>query len=237
MSSTVSGSALVDDRNGNLVPIYNATPVTFSSTGGGFYEPFDGSQTQPWTPLVPAGDDFEIFAFPGPSEEYRSELAGPGVHVGSLNGCDAAQDYVIQTNIRKDPGLFPNFEYFGIILRDQDQDEYNWVRIEKIGTNRLVAGKRVGAAKTYFGNVNIITLVDNTTYTLKVQIKGTEIKAKFWGAFVNILYDPADPGATEPIAWDLIVDQPADTFANGKFGLEAMDNIFRFDNLSMANAP
>ena len=230
MSSTVSGSALVDDGNGNLVPIYNATPVTFSSTGGGFYEPFDGSQTQPWTPLVPFGDDFEINVFPGPSEEYRSELPGPGVHVGSLNGCDAAQDYVIQTNFRKDPGLFPNFEYLGIILRNQDQDDYYWVRIEKLGATRVIAGRRVAGINTTIGNVNIIDLVDNTTYTLKAQIKGTEIKAKFWTPA-----DPNDPAADEPIPWDLIVNDG--TFTSGKFGLEALDSIFRFDNLSMANAP
>jgi len=48
LTSTVSGSALVDDGSGNLKPIYNATPVGFSFGGQGFIDPFDGSQTQPW---------------------------------------------------------------------------------------------------------------------------------------------------------------------------------------------
>ena len=137
---------------------------------------------------------------------------------------------MIQTNFRKDPGLFLNFQYFGIILRNQDQDDYYWVRIEKLGSTRLIAGSRVAGINTVIGNVNIITLVDNTTYTLKAQIKGTEIKAKFWAPA-----DPNDPAADEPIPWDLIINDG--TFTSGKFGLEALDNIFRFDNLSMANAP
>ncbi|TDJ50071.1 MAG: hypothetical protein E2O45_03550, partial [Nitrospina sp.] len=178
ITSTVSASSLVDDGSGDLRPIYNATPVSFTFGGGGFIDPFDGSQTQPWVPLVPAGDNFEINVFPGPSEEYRSELPGPGVHVGSLNGCSASEDYVIQTNFRKDPGTFPNFEYFGIILRDQDQNNYYWVRISNLGTNRLIVGRRVAGTDTTISPVVPFTLVDNTTYTLKAQIQGTEIKAK-----------------------------------------------------------
>jgi len=225
ITSTVSASSLVDDGSGDLRPIYNATPVGFTFGGGGFIDPFDGSQTQPWAPLVPAGDNFEINV-----EEYRSELIGPGAHVGSLNGCPAWQDYVVQTLLFKNPGSHPPGEGPGIILRHQDQDNYYWIRLEKPASNRLVIGKTVAGGDSNLAIDTSVTLNDSTTYTLKAQIQGTEIKAKFWAPA-----DPADPAADEPIAWNLTV---TDTdFAAGLFGVEAWDNIFRFDNISVENAP
>ncbi len=225
LTSTVSASAIVDDGSGNLNPIYNATPVGFSFGGQGFIDHFDGAQTQPWSPLVPGGDDFEIDA-----EEFRSPLTGPGAHVGSLNGCSNWKDYVVQTNVLKEPGSFPNGEFFGIILRSQDENNYYWARVDHQGNERLIIGKRVAGTDTSLTTGPNFAFADNTTYTLKAQIQGTEIKFKIWAPA-----DPADPAADEPTAWDLPV---TDTdFTNGEFGVEARDNIFRFDDISLENAP
>ncbi len=75
-----------------------------------------------------------------------------------------------------------------------------------------------------------INVFNTVTYTLKAQIKGSEIKAKLWAPA-----DPTDPAADEPVAWNITVTDS--DYPNGQFGLEAMDNIFRFDNISVENAP
>jgi hypothetical protein len=183
--------------------------------------------------MKPGGDGFEIV-----SGEYRSKNLSMGNPEGTLNGCAASQDYVVQTNF-KVTATPPNFYWAGIVLRNQGgaspDENYYWVRVERLGTWRLIAGRRVGGSRFDIGNVNIIGVTLNTINTLKVQIQGTEIKAKWWGAFVDVTYDPADPGATEPIAWDLIINDG--TFTSGKFGVEAMSQDFYFDNLSVSNAP
>ncbi len=229
LTTTISGSALVDDGSGNLKPIYNATPVGFSFGGQGFIDPFDGSQTQPWAPLVPAGDNFEINV-----EEYRSELTGPTVHVGSLNGCSAWQDYVVQTNFTQTANM-ADTDYFGIILRNQDQNNYYWVRIKRQSPGnplgkRLIIGQRFVGTDTPLATDTSINVFNTVTYTLKAQIQGAEIKAKLWAPA-----DPNDPAADEPVAWNITVTDS--DYPNGQFGVEAMDNIFRFDNISVENAP
>ena len=71
---------------------------------------------------------------------------------------------------------------------------------------------------------------DNVTYSLKAQIQGTEIKAKYWAPA-----DPADPSADEPSTWNITV---TDTdFTSGEFGVKSWDNIFWFDDISVQNAP
>ncbi len=228
MSSTVSGSALVDDGNGNLVPIYNATPVTFSASGGGFWDPFDGSQTEPWSIMKPGGDGFEIV-----SGEYRSKNLSSGNPEGTLNGCAASQDYVVQTNL-KITAAPTNFYFGGIVLRNQGgaspDENYYWVRIEQVGGQRIHIGKRDAATNTSLSALNPLAITWGATYTLKAQIQGTEIKAKWWQPA-----DPNDPAADEPIPWDIIENDG--TFTNGTFGVEANDQIYYFDNLSVSNAP
>ncbi len=227
-SSTVSGSALVDDGNGNLRPIYNATPVTFSMSGGGFWDPFDGSQTAPWSIMKPGGDGFEIVA-----GEYRSKNLSMGNPEGTLNGCAASGDYVVQTNLRIT--ATPTNSYWGgIILRNQGgaspDENYYFVKIEHLGTPRLLIGKREGGSNTTLSPINPLVITLGTPYTLKAQIQGTEIKAKWWQPA-----DPNDPAADEPIPWDLTINDG--TFTNGTFGVEATDQIYYFDNLSVSNAP
>ena len=225
LTSTVSASAIVDDGNGNLNPIYNATPVGFSFGGQGFIDPFDGSQTQPWNPLVPAGPNFTVG-----TQDFISSLTGPAVHVGSLNGCSNWQDYVVQTNVLKDPGTFPNGDFFGIILRHQDEDNYYWARVDHQGQDRLMIGKTVGGTDTPLTTGPNFTLADSTPYTLKAQIQGTEIKFKLWAPA-----DPSDPSADEPSTWDLTFNDS--DYTSGEFGVEARHDIFRFDDIVLENAP
>ena len=81
-TSTVSGSALVDDGSGNMKPIYSATPVSFSfGTQGGFVDPFDGTQPQAWADLGGGSLQFDDSA-----EYFVSTQASP-TSVGALNGC------------------------------------------------------------------------------------------------------------------------------------------------------
>jgi hypothetical protein len=223
---------MVDDGSGNFKPIYNAIPVSFSLGGVGFIDPFDGSQPLPWTPLVPGGDNFETWDYSG-SWEFRQETSTG--HVGSLNGCGAWTDYTIQANVLREPGAFPFGDFFGLILRHQDQNNYYWFRVTELGTSKLYVGKRVAGVDIDISVPNPFIMAANTTYTFKAQVEGNQIRAKFWGAFVDPLYDPADPGATEPVAWDIV--ETDGTFSSGKFGVESVDWKSRFDNLSVDAVP
>lgn len=231
-TSTISGSALVDDGSGELKPIYNATPVSFSfGAQGGFDDTFDGTQPIAWNPLVPAGDNFEIDL-----EEFRSENITPGSEVGTLNGCASWADYIVQTNVTI--SATPPDDYFGgIILRNQDQDDYYYVRLYRQGTgpasdrDKVQVGKRVTGTYTDLNNVTIAGgLVPGTTYTLKAQIKGDEIKVKLWAPA-----DPTDPAADEPV-WNAAYTVTDTDFATGAFGLIATDQDYRFDDVSLENA-
>ena len=231
LASTVSGSALIDDGSGNLNPIYNAASVGFSyGAQGGFADPFDGTQTLAWDPLVPAGDNFEIDV-----EEFRSENITPGSPVGTLNGCASWADYIVQTNVTI--SATPTDDYFGgIILRNQDEDDYYYVRIYRTTTgpiadrDKVIVGRRVLGSKNDLNNLTISGgFVPGTTYTLKAQIQGDEIKVKLWAPL-----DPSDPAADEP-AWEPTLTTTDTTFTSGRFGLEATDQDYRFDNVSVEN--
>ncbi len=223
VTSTVSGSAFVDDGNGNKNPIYNAVPVGFAFGGQGFIDHFDGSLLQPWAPLVPGGSNFVV-----DTEMFKSSQAGPSVHVGSINGCSNWQNYVVQTNFKTNATM-PNNEYAGIILRSVDQNNYFWVRIARLGGYELQIGKREAGADTVLATDSTISFNDFEDYTIKVQVKGNEIKSKYWEPA-----DPADPAADEPNAWGIEVTD--NTFNNGKFGLEASHDIFLFDDVVVENA-
>ena len=237
-TSTISASALVDDGSGELKPIYNAAPVGFSfSTQGGFVDAFDSAQPVPWTDLVP-GTGFDI----PPGQEYFTSTQPEDTPVGSLNGCVNWQDYVIQTNITQTEFLDSN--YYAIIFRHQDQDNYYYVRVRYVfGSYWLEVGNRNGVNYTSlpgafpkdltaFSTIPAITYDPTPTsiYTLKVQVVGSDIKAKIWKPA-----DPSDPGADEPAGWEMEVTDA--TYASGQFGVEASDEVFQFDNVSLENPP
>jgi Tfp pilus assembly protein PilV len=238
LTSTVSASAQVDDGSGNLRPVYNATPVGFTFGGSNFSDPFDGSQTIAWTDLV-AGTGFNI---PGGQEYFVSDQNNG--HAGTLNGCAPWQDYVVRTNVGHGEPFISNDDFYGVILRHQDQSNYYWARITDPpggpGTTNvtLQIGKRVAGADTTLTSILLsdplagsIVYDDTgaTTYTLKAQIRGNQIDAKVW-----IPADVNDPDANEPVGWLSITDND---YAGGEFGLEAMDDGFQFDNTVLQNAP
>ncbi len=232
LTSTVSASAQVIDITGESRPVYNATPVGFTFGGGNFNEPFDGSQTIAWDDLV-LGTGFEI---PPGQEYFTSSLPGPGVLVGSVNGCAPWQDYIVQTNVSNPTGTFTDDqESYGIILRHQDQDNYNWARVKYFafgsGTYVVEVGRTIAGTDTPYASVPIsISPYDNTEpYTLKAQVQGTEIKAKFWWN------DPGTPGTDEPTTWQ--VTGTNNDFTSGKFGVITTNDTFQFDDLSLENAP
>ena len=253
-TSTISGSALVDDGSGELKPIYNATPVSFSfGTQGGFVDGFDGTQTVAWADLIP-GLTFDIDGGAG-AEYFRSDEAD-GILVGTLNGCASWQDYSVQTNFQQ-VGLandWDNGDTMGIILRHQDQDNYYWVRVRKTGANYfLEIGKTVAGVDntlavgtvsknlthTDVGSASGIAFAPDTVYTLKAQVIGNDIRAKLWQPT-----DPTDPNADEPGHWSLprIPTPGSDTaatdtdFTSGAFGLFAKERIIEFDNVTVENA-
>ncbi len=242
LTSTVSGSALVDDGSGNLKPIYNASPVGFSFGGQGFIDPFDGSQTQPWAPL--AVDNF-VIAGPVGGEYFVSTQPTP-TFVGSLNGCSAWQDYAVQTNLKQELGMtWQNNDFMGVILRHLDQNNYYWVSINKLGANyTLQIGKTVASVNTVLATKNLTDadiginpFTVDTTYTLKAQILGNDIRVKLWQPA-----DPADPNADEPAIWalpnipggDVAVTDP--DLTAGEFGVGATDQIFQFDSVTVTNS-
>jgi Tfp pilus assembly protein PilE len=239
LTSTVSASAQVIDITGESRPVYNATPIGFTFGGGNFNEPFDGSQTIAWDDLV-TGTGFEI---PPGQEYFTSSLPGPGVLVGSVNGCAPWQDYIVQTNVSH-TGTFNNDDYYGVILRHQDQDNYYWARMRYLsfspGFYLLEVGRTVAGTESVMASIDILselalqtpseTYTTPGTYTLKAQVQGTEIKAKFWKPA-----DPTDPGADEPLTWQVTGNHSS--FTSGKFGVIAKDDIFQFDDLSLENAP
>jgi len=242
LTSTVSGSSLVDNGAGEFKPIYNATPIGFSFGGQGFLDRFDGTQTQPWAPLVPAGDEFQEDTT---DLDFKSEKVGPGVHVGSVNGCSPWQSYTVQSNIKRltqpAPGIINAGEHMGIVLRYVNQNNYYWVRIVETGgaPNKILRiGKTVASTESTVNemshydppfNLSPVVMPIDEIWTIKAQINGNEIKVKFWKPA-----DPNDPSADEPFAW--LMTTTDSSFTSGRFGVEATDNIYRFDNYSVANA-
>ena len=227
-TSTISGSALVDDGSGNMKPIYSAAPVSFAfSAQGGFVDPFDGSQTIAWEDLVPGSG----FTIPGGQEYFESTVDGGDA--GTVNGCAAWQDYIVQTNVGHIGSVFPNNDYYGVILRHQDLDDYYYVRVKHQGSfYTLTIGEMIGGTESdkAVAGLTYNAAATFNTFTLKAQIQGDKISVKFWEPA-----DPTDPGADEPVAWTLEATDPS--YTSGKFGLEAKDDSYQFDNVVLENAP
>jgi Tfp pilus assembly protein PilE len=145
-ATTVSASALVDDGSGNFKPIYSALPVGYAyTTQGGFLDPFDGTQTAAWADVIPGvgfvtagGVGLEHFK---PSVDGNEALT-PALSIGSLNGCQYWQDYMVQTNIEHSTP-FANNDHYGIILRYQDVGNYYWARVRKVATFHLGKGMSI----------------------------------------------------------------------------------------------
>lgn len=248
LTTTISGSALVNDGSGNLVPIYNATPVGFSFGGEGkFIELFDGSQTMPWEDLAGGTLQFDD------SAGYFVSTEPQGTNVGALNGCNAWKDYSVQTNLMQKSGSpWAFIDHMGIILRHTDSNNYYFITLRNIGGIELRIWKLIGGSPwpVTSGGKTMTTIPDivNTPvafqadfiYTLKAQISGTDIRVKLWRPA-----DPNDPNASEPVLWeiggggpDILNPLPLVTdseFTSGNFGVLAMDSIFQFDNVILNN--
>jgi hypothetical protein len=238
-TSTISGSALVDDGSGGMKPIYSATPVSFAfSSQGGFVEPFDGSQPLAWTD-VPTTAGFQTIG-----EEYLSNAAS-GVRTGSLNGCAPWEDYSVQTNVRLNGATFVPLSYYGVILRYQDANNYYYAKViydTSPARYKLRVGRRIAGTDTMLSEIDLndaapsstaitggpIAYDMNTPYTLKAQISGNEVRARFWEPA-----DPADPAADEPPGW---LTGTGSGFLSGLFGVFADDNTFLMDDVILGNA-
>jgi uncharacterized protein (DUF2141 family) len=246
ITTTVSASAQVDDGSGNLRPVYNAVPVGFNYGGTNFNDPFDGSQTEPWAKLDGAALDFVS------SGGYFATTTALSTH-GAVNGCLAWQDYIVQTNLKQKAGTtWINGSYMGLVFRHTDSGNYYWVILQNIsgdgpGSRVLRLTRTVGGVTVApFGTSTMATIpegvgsldppaqfTEDIPYTLKVQVSGTDIRVKLWKPT-----DPANPNASEPVAWELggSVTPITDTFLNnGNVGVRATDNIFQFDDLQVVN--
>jgi len=237
-TTTISASAVVDDGTGELRPIYSATPVNFTFAGQSFIDPFDLSQPLPWAD-VPTTAGFQIVG-----EEYLSNAAS-GVFTGSLNGCAPWEDYSVQTNVRLNGATFADDTFYGVILRYQDVNNYYYARViyeTSPPRYKLQVGRWVAGAENMLSEIDLadaapsstaitggpIAYDINTTYTLKAQISGNEVRARFWAPA-----DPTDPAADEPPGW---LSGTGSGFLSGLFGVFADDNTFLMDDVILGNA-
>jgi Tfp pilus assembly protein PilV len=252
-TSTISASAQVPDVNGDLKPIYSAAPVSFSLGAQGFVDSiFDGSQAQPWT-TMPTTGGFDETATTG---EFRSNDGAATVlnPTASLNGCAPWQDYAIKTDL-KQAGLSSDWadnHFMGVILRYQDENNYYWARVTKVGTDYFLrVGKVVAGLTTEYPGTGVKQLnhtdifgtaptpydfKEDELYTLKAQISGETISAKIWKQPLDPLNIQADELVDEPAGWDVTHTDTGTTFTNGRFGvLASEDQIFRFDDVVVEN--
>lgn len=254
ITSTVSASAQVNDGGGNPRPVYNATPVGFTFKGSNFLDPFDGSQAEPWSDL---GGGLLRFEIP-PGQEYFVSNQPQGTEIGAINGCLPWQDYSLQTNLKQTAGsTWTLGDYMGIVLRHTDSNNYYWVILQKIAVGPPPAEelkRELRILKTVGGVTSLVpgatktlatipegigsgdapaAFADDTTYTLKAQIVGTDIRVKLWKPV-----DPADPAASEPPAWELggsVTPITDASLTDGNFGVRARDQIFQFDDVFLDN--
>jgi Tfp pilus assembly protein PilV len=240
-TSTISASGLVDDGSGNMKPIYNASPVSFSfGTQGGFVDSFNATQPVPWTDLVP-GVNFYV----PPGQEYFASEEPLGTITGSVNGCSSWQNYSVQTNLKQQlGGTWSPFHYTGLLLRHTDASNYYMVVLQRIGsTEELRIYKRVLGALTLVDSKVMVTIpgvvpgafADDTNYTLKAQVSGTDIRVKLWQS------DPTDPKASEPTAWETnwningVAPVTDTSLTVGNFGVITQTPTFQFDDISVSN--
>ena len=242
LTTTVSASAQVDDGSGNLRPVYNATPVGFTFKGTNFIEPFDGSQAEPWLDLAGGALQFDD------SAEYFVSTAASGTEVGAVNGCLPWRDYSVQVNLKQEAGTtWADSTYMGLLLRHSDANNYYWITLHKKssgpptrrflrilkrvgGTPGLIIEKQMDTIPDTVGTA--AAFADDTTYTLKAQILGNDIRVKIWKTD-----DLADPNASEPPAWELggVTPVTDSDLTSGNLGLISRDPIFQFDDVSVNN--
>ena len=192
--------------------------------------------------MVP-GSGFVIAGAAG-SEHFKSSLASPGIG-GTVNGCNDWKDYSVQTNIVHTGSVFNHDDYYTIMLRYTDANNYYYARVRRfdIGApnqfNILEFRKVVLGLDSFIQSIDLApTLAGHTpgtvydfagTYVFKAQMKGTTLQAKVWRPA-----DPLDPNADEPAAWALTRTETELT--NGRFGLMARGDIIEFDDVKVDNA-
>ena len=241
-TATVSASANITDVSGTNRPVFNAVPINFSfGSQGGFAEPFDGTQPEPWAALG-GGTPYDI----PPGQEYFATTATPGNFAGSVNGCGSWANYAVQANVLQDSSFtWANNEFVGVVFRYIDANNYYYAAlVNPPGANNeyFEIGKIVGGTNTpllasadFSGDIYTApyTFEQDTVFTIKVQVVGDDIRAKIWKPA-----DPTNPGADEPTTWTLGGDTTPLTIsdhANGRFGVAGTSDAFQFDDIVVTN--
>ena len=215
-SITISASALITVA-GKQNPVFNASSISFQSGTGIFTDNFDDGDALGWTEV--GVTNWNVAA-----GQYKTAANGNGV---SLNGCSPWQNYAMQTDIERN-GSLGTGDYSGVVLRYQNANQYYMARVfctvctgsPASHVYNLQIVKLNGGVETVLATSAPITFNNNTFYTIKASVDGTNLNAKIW-----------ETGLAEPGVWDLTATDP--DYSAGQIGLTTTLNVSFFDNVAV----
>lgn len=219
VTATVSASALID-IDGEDYPVFSAIPVSFESGAGIFTDDFDDGDSTGWTEGGTANWNVA-------SGQYKTASNG---FAWSLNGCAAWQDYEAQVEIKRNGSLAAD-ESVSLVLRYQDPDQYYMAKIscssncggspnDDLYVLELV---NFDTVETSLVSSTTFDFENNEYYTLKAEVVGDELNAKFWKT-----------SETEPTDWDITVTDTA--YSQGEIALTTNTSTTTFDNVVVTPA-
>ena len=220
VTATVSASALID-VDGEDFPVFSAIPVTFESGTGIFTDDFEDGDSSDWTEGGTANWNVA-------SGQYKTASNG---FAWSLNGCAAWQDYTAQVEIKRNGSLAAD-ESVSLVLRYQDPDQYYMAKVscssncggspnDDLYVLELVSFDSVETTLISSGTFDFD---NNKYYTLKAEVIGDELNAKFWKSEEG----EEEP---EPIDWDITVTDTA--YSQGEIALTTNTSTTTFDNVKV----
>lgn len=220
VTATVSASALID-VDGEDFPVFSAIPVSFESGTGIFSDGFEDGDSSDWTEGGTANWNVA-------SEQYKTASNG---FAWSLNGCAAWQDYEAQVDIKRNGSLAAD-ESVSLVLRYQDADQYYMAKVscssncggspnDDLYALEIVNYDTVETSLISSGTFNFD---NNKYYTLKAEVIGDELNAKFWKSEEG----EEEP---EPVDWDITVTDTS--YTQGKIALTTNTSTTTFDNVTV----
>ena len=217
VTATLSANTLID-VDGEDYPVFSAIPVSFESGTGIFQDFFDDGNSDDWTEGGTANWNVA-------SQQYKTASNG---FASSRNGCASWQDYEAQVDIKRN-GSLGSTEYVSLVLRYQNDNQYYMAKISCSsncggGPNddtyvlELVSFDSV---ETTLVSSTPFDFDNNTYYTLKAEVVGDELNAKFWDK----------DNTAEPTDWDITVTDTS--YSQGEIALTTITSTTTFDNVKV----
>lgn len=219
VTATVSASALID-VDGEDYPVFSAIPVSFESGTGIFQDFFDDGDSDGWTEGGTANWNVA-------SQQYKTASNG---FASSRSGCAAWQDYEAQVDIKRNGSLGAT-EYVSLVLRYQNDNQYYMAKISCSSncggspSDDLYVLELVNydSVETVLVSSTTFDFDNNKYYTLKAEVVGDELNAKFW-----------DKDTTEPTDWDITATDSS--YSQGEIALTTITSTTTFDNVKVTPA-